>query len=52
VVCSRIEGELGLTPAALMRLRLIVEETEPEPVLGEDPHAHLLLELRQAEVSR
>jgi hypothetical protein len=51
-VLSRIESELGLTPASLMRLRLIVDRPEPEPVLGEDPYAHLRSELRQAEVSR
>lgn len=40
-VLSRIEGELGLTPASLMRLRLLVEHPEPEPDPGVDPYAHL-----------
>jgi hypothetical protein len=42
-VLSRIESEVGLTPASLMRLRLIVETPEPEREPGEDPYAHLRL---------
>jgi hypothetical protein len=33
--------ELGLTPAAMLRMRLVVEEPEPEPEPGPDPYAHL-----------
>jgi hypothetical protein len=40
-VLSRIEGELGLTPAALLRMRLVVEPPESEPEQGPDPYAHL-----------
>ena len=40
-VLSRIEAELGLTPASLMRLRLIVEHPEPQAEQGEDPYQHL-----------
>jgi hypothetical protein len=38
---SALERELGLTPAAMLRMRLIVEapEAEPEPV--DDPYQHL-----------
>lgn len=41
-VLSRLEGELGLTPASLLRMRLTVEgpESEREPP-GEDHYAHL-----------
>jgi hypothetical protein len=38
---GRLETELGLTPAALARLRLVVETPEPEPEPGPDPYAHL-----------
>jgi len=38
---SRLESELGLTPAALQRLRLVVEEPEASEVEGADPYAHL-----------
>jgi hypothetical protein len=38
---SRLETDLGLTPAALLRMRLIVEEPEPEAAPTEDPYAHL-----------
>jgi hypothetical protein len=40
-VLSRIEGELGLTPDALLRMRLIVDRPEPEPEQGPDPYQHL-----------
>ena len=43
-VLSRIEAELGLTPASLMRLRLIVEAPEAEPEPTADPYAHLAVE--------
>ena len=38
---ATLERELGLTPAAMLRMRLVVEE--PEPVEGpmESPYAHL-----------
>jgi hypothetical protein len=38
---SKLETELGLTPAAMLRMRLIVEHPEVEPVEGDDPYAHL-----------
>jgi phage terminase small subunit len=34
-------SELGLTPAALQRLRLIVEAPEEEAEARPDPYAHL-----------
>lgn len=34
-------GELGLTPAAVLRLRLVVEQPEPERAPREDPYRHL-----------
>jgi hypothetical protein len=40
-VVARLEGELGLTPAALLRMRLIVEHPEPEPAALPDPYRHL-----------
>lgn len=41
---GRLETELGLTPAALARLRLFVDTPEPEPEPGPDPYAHLARE--------
>lgn len=38
---GQLERELGLTPAAMLRMRLVVEETEAEPVALPDPYAHL-----------
>jgi hypothetical protein len=38
---SRLEGELGLTPAALLRLRLVVEHPEPEAAGEPDHYEHL-----------
>jgi hypothetical protein len=38
---SKLETELGLTPAALLRMRLVVEPPEPEYEPGPDPYAHL-----------
>jgi hypothetical protein len=38
--CLALMKELGLTPAALQRLRLIVEAPEPVEVEGEDPYRH------------
>jgi hypothetical protein len=42
---SRLEAELGLTPATMARLRLTVEEPEVEAVAAPDPYAHLKAEL-------
>jgi hypothetical protein len=47
-VLSRIEAELGLTPASLLRMRLMVEHPEPEQEQGPDPYAHLKRELGAA----
>ena len=41
---SKLETDLGLTPAALQRMRLVVEEPEPETVAAADPYAHLAVE--------
>src|SRR5436190_14662308 len=38
---SRLETDLGLTPAALLRMRLVVEEAEPPSSPIADPYAHL-----------
>jgi hypothetical protein len=40
---SRLESELGLTPAALQRLRLVVEPVDPDrdAPAAADPYAHL-----------
>jgi hypothetical protein len=38
---GQLERELGLTPAAMLRMRLVVETPEPELELGPDPYAHL-----------
>lgn len=38
---SRLEADLGLTPAALLRMRLVVETPEPEAPIIADPYAHL-----------
>ncbi|SRR6266542_5355732 len=38
---SRLESELGLTPAALLRMRLVVEAPEPERKPTADPYRHL-----------
>ncbi len=40
-VVARLEGELGLTPASLLRMRLLVEHPEPEQSPAPDPYAHL-----------
>ena len=39
--CLALMRELGLTPASLQRLRLIVEAAEPEAVEVPDPYQHL-----------
>jgi hypothetical protein len=39
--CLALMKELGLTPAALQRLRLIVKAPEPVEVEGQDPYRHL-----------
>jgi hypothetical protein len=38
---GQLERELGLTPASMLRLRLMVETPEPEPESAPDPYAHL-----------
>lgn len=38
---AKAENDLGLTPASLLRMRLVVEHPEPEPEQEEDPYAHL-----------
>jgi hypothetical protein len=38
---SRLEADLGLTPAALLRMRLVVEVPEPEAKPTADPYRHL-----------
>lgn len=40
-VVARMEGELGLTPASLLRMRLVVEAPEPERKAEADPYKHL-----------
>jgi hypothetical protein len=38
---GQLERELGLTPAAMLRMRLVVERPEPEPEPADDPYKHL-----------
>jgi hypothetical protein len=38
---GQLERELGLTPAAMLRLRLVVEVPEPETKPSADPYRHL-----------
>lgn len=38
---GQLERELGLTPAAMLRMRLMVEEPEAEQVQVQDPYSHL-----------
>jgi hypothetical protein len=38
---SRLEADLGLTPAALLRMRLTVEHPEQQPAAVPDPYRHL-----------
>jgi hypothetical protein len=38
---GQLERELGLTPASMLRMRLVVEHPEPEAEQGEDPYKHL-----------
>ncbi len=39
---ARLAGDLGMTPAAMLRHRLTVEQLEPEaPQASEDPYQHL-----------
>jgi hypothetical protein len=38
---SRLEADLGLTPAALLRMRLMVEQPEPNLEELPDPYQHL-----------
>ena len=37
----KLMSELGLTPAALLRLRLVVEVPEPESKPSKGPYRHL-----------
>jgi hypothetical protein len=37
----KLMTELGLTPAAMLRLRLVVEQPEPESKPSVDPYRHL-----------
>ena len=39
---SAAARELGLTPASLQRMRLVVEAPEPVHEPGPDPYAHLM----------
>jgi hypothetical protein len=39
-----LANELGLTPASMLRMRLVVEHPEPEREAAEDPYAHLRAE--------
>jgi hypothetical protein len=43
---GKLETELGLTPAAMLRMRLVVEENEKVEPVGDDPYGHLRDELR------
>jgi hypothetical protein len=45
----RLMSELGLTPASLVRLRLVVEQPEPAVPRVPDPYAHLKKKLRVVE---
>jgi len=38
---AMLERELGLTPAAMLRMRLVVEEPDPVEEPQESPYAHL-----------
>jgi hypothetical protein len=38
---AQLERELGLTPAAMLRMRLVVEEPEPVEEPREGPYTHL-----------
>jgi hypothetical protein len=38
---SKLESDLGLTPAAMLRMRLMVEQPEPEAKPTVDPYRHL-----------
>ena len=38
---TRLATELGLTPAAMLRMRLVVERPEPEESAGPNPYEHL-----------
>jgi hypothetical protein len=38
---ATLERELGLTPAAMLRMRLVVEEPEPVEQPTESPYSHL-----------
>jgi hypothetical protein len=38
---GQLERELGLTPAAMLRMRLVVEQPEPSVEALPDPYRHL-----------
>ena len=38
---SKLESDLGLTPAAMLRMRLVVEHPEPAAKATSDPYRHL-----------
>jgi hypothetical protein len=38
---TQLENALGLTPAAMLRMRLIVEQPEPQAKPASDPYRHL-----------
>src|SRR5712691_6331606 len=38
---SRLESDLGLSPAAMLRLRLMIEPPEVEEKPASDPYSHL-----------
>jgi hypothetical protein len=38
---STLERELGLTPASMLRMRLVVEHPEPKAEAQKSPYAHL-----------
>ena len=38
---GQAERELGMTPASMLRMRLVVEAPEAEPERGLDPYQHL-----------
>ena len=42
---GQLERELGLTPASMQRLRLVIEQPEPETVATADPYADLKVRL-------
>lgn len=45
---GQLERELGLTPAAMLRMRLVVETPEEQPAQLPAPYAHLRSEFEAA----